>query len=439
MRWLWLPTSLFLFSFWLVLVSSITIDDQDGDPTSGNTIVYSPPGAWILGAIGNCPNCASPSPDLAYLNTFHGSLFNPGNSKKQQPPQQPPTATVTFFGTSVSVICILANSLTNPNGASSMTFDMDGIQVGSFPYTPTGSSEFQPNKTVFSASNLSLRNHTLTIQNGLAGEGSSLIILDSVIYSADVDLFTSTAMTSSTASTTPSSSSVSSIQTAKRSNSAAIAGGVLAALAVILLLGLVFLYLRHRRNRHRSNVPLTTTISPIGRMRSLWSAHGAAARPPPDMAPVPFPSPAFRPPTSPAPAPRPPHPTPAPPQSRFSRISFNPNLLVGRFHRPPPLASTPERPSAPPSPAPRSGNPLLLEAPRTPVPLVQPHDVMASIQEWQQRTLEETANEPPIHPLDMSEVDLSTHYDESSSGAAPQPPPPRSPQPPQRRFTVMNN
>jgi hypothetical protein len=96
--------------------------------------------------------------------------------------------------------------------------------------------------------------------------------------------------------------------------------------------------------------------------------------------------------------------------------------------------------TVPASPALLSGNPLLRQASAQP----EANNVVASIQQWQRRTQEETANEPIpiIHPLDMSEVDLSSHYDESSLSSPPAPPPappPRTPQPPQRRFTVMNN
>lgn len=155
-----------------------------------------------------------------------------------------------------------------------MTFDIDGVQMGEFSYAPTGSSVYKANWTVFSAGSLALANHILTIKNGHTSGGSSLIILDSIIYSADVDLFTtaSSATTSSSSATSaPSAPTVGSgALTAKRTNTAAIAGGVLAAMAVLLLLGLAFLYRRHRQNQHRSNVPLTTSITPISRMRSIW-------------------------------------------------------------------------------------------------------------------------------------------------------------------------
>lgn len=53
----------------------VIIDDQDGDPVTGNKIVYSPADAWALGAIGGCPKCAVPSSGIAYRGSFHGSLF----------------------------------------------------------------------------------------------------------------------------------------------------------------------------------------------------------------------------------------------------------------------------------------------------------------------------------------------------------------------------
>ncbi|KAF7340157.1 hypothetical protein MVEN_01934200 [Mycena venus] len=445
---LWLASVLSLFQLTVGAIVNTTVDDQYGSP-DGNKILYLPETGWLQGGIGNCDNCPPPPvSDFAYMNTFHGSLFNQKNHQNTN--KTPPTATLVFFGSSVSVNCILSNALSNPAGTSDMTFTIDGIQTGTFPHIPSGNPNFQAS-TVFLSSPLQLGNHTLVIQNGRTGGGSSLVILDSITYSFD-DLSTTSAFTEPSASATSTGLPSSIGGAAKSSNTAAIAGGVIAALAVILLILLAFLYIRYRRNQHRSNVPLSTSIfSPIGRIGRLLSAVQSPPKPPPDMAPVPFPSPAHH--ISHSPSPRPPAPAPAapasPPGSRMSRISFNANLLVGRFQRrpPPPAILTRHapgtlpntRPSVPPSPAPPSGNPLL----RPPSAQPEPNNVVASIQQWQQRTLEETANEPIpiIHPLDMSEVDLSSHYDESSISSPPPPPapPPRTPQPPQRRFTVMNN
>ncbi|KAJ7239012.1 hypothetical protein B0H12DRAFT_1237683 [Mycena haematopus] len=447
MRFLWFTAVFSLFQLASAVIVNITVDDQNGGP-NGSQISYQPPNSWIQGAIGGCNNCQPPPiSDLAYMNTFHGSLFNQDNTGHSH--QSPPFATLVFFGSSVSVNCILSNSLSIPAGNSNMTFSIDGIQRNTYDYTPLGSSNFQPT-TVFSSGPIGLANHTLEIKNGAVGGGSSLVILDSITYSFD-DLTSASSSSVPLGASSTSTSSNSKLGAAKSSNTAAIAGGVIAAVAVVLLVALAFLYIRYRRNQHRSNVPLATSIlSPIRRIGSLWQGH---PKPPPDMAPVPFPSPAPH--ISRHPSPRPPAlvsvPPPAPSSgSRISRISFNANLLVGRWNRrpPPPAILTRQPPNTPnthlsvaASPALLSGNPLL----RPPSAQPQPEpNVVASIQQWQRRTQEEMANEPIpiIHPLDMSEVDLSSHYDESSISSPPAPPPappPRLPQPPQRRFTVMNN
>ncbi|KAJ7652003.1 hypothetical protein DFH06DRAFT_538901 [Mycena polygramma] len=451
MHYLWLGTVFFiLFQLACASIRNITVDDLLGDST-GRTIIYEPQGAWMSGAIGGCPTCSAPISQSASNGTFHGSIFNARNKNNND---NPLTASFTFFGTSVSVNCILSNSLSNPPGNSDMTFLIDGIQAGTFSYSPTGASDFRPSN-VFVSKDLPLLNHTLVIQNGRPGGRESLVILDSLTYLVDDDLPTVT-MSGTPASgvTSPTATAVSGASTNK-SNSAAIAGGVIGALAVVLVVVFVLLYLRHRRNQHRSNVPLSTSIlSPLGRIGRLWSAVQQPPKPPPDMAPVPFPTPTPR--VTRNPRPRPPPlapPATAPSESRMSRISFNANMLVGRFQRrrPPPPAITTRQvanpnPSAsaphslPVTPALPSSNPILRPPSAQPPP--EPHNVVTSIQEWQRRTLEETANQPVIHPLDMSEVDLSSHYDESSVSGPPPPPappPPRSPQPPQRRFTVMNN
>ncbi|KAJ6501427.1 hypothetical protein C8R47DRAFT_1193235 [Mycena vitilis] len=444
MHRLWLGTVFSLFQLACASIRNITVDDSIAD-SNGNTILYEPPNAWMSGAIGQCPGCLTPNPQSAYSGTFHGSIFNAKNKNNDD---NTLTATFIFLGTSVSVNCILSDSLSNPPGNSNMTFLIDGVQAGTFSHAPTGAADFR-SSTVFISETLPLQKHTLTIQNGWSGGPRSLVILDFLTYLVEDDPPT---MSGTPGYGVTSPTAVSAVST-KKTNSAAIAGGVIGALAVVLIIVFVLLYLRHRRNQHRSNVPLSTSIlSPLGRIGRLWSAVQQPPKPPPDMAPVPFPTPTprFTRNHRPRPPPLAPPPT-APSESRMSRITFNANMLVGRFQRrrpPPPAITTRQvanpnpsasaRNSLPVTPALPSGNPIL----RPPSAQPEPHNVVTSIQEWQRRTLEETANQPVIHPLDMSEVDLSSHYDESSvSGPQPPPapPPPRSPQPPQRRFTVMNN
>ena len=62
-----------------------------------------------------------------------------------------------------------------------MKFFIDQVDSGSYSHTPTG-GDFLP-QTVFVSNRLTLENHTLVIQNGLAGSGTSLVILDSITYS----------------------------------------------------------------------------------------------------------------------------------------------------------------------------------------------------------------------------------------------------------------
>ncbi|KAJ7935827.1 hypothetical protein B0H13DRAFT_2649494, partial [Mycena leptocephala] len=160
----------------------VIIDDQDGDPVTGNKIVYSPADAWALGAIGGCPKCAVPSSGIAYRGSFHGSLFDLTNLTGSLS-LSPPTATVSFFGTAVNVSIIISEALTTPAGQTNMTFTIDGKSVAAFGYAQAATSEFQPNVTVFnSIIPLPLANHTLTITNGHSGGLPSIVILDSISY-----------------------------------------------------------------------------------------------------------------------------------------------------------------------------------------------------------------------------------------------------------------
>ncbi|KAF7319832.1 hypothetical protein MKEN_00766200 [Mycena kentingensis (nom. inval.)] len=429
------------------LATVVVIDDQNGDPTNGRKIQYS--GApWASGNIAGCSEpCVLPDPSFAHQGTFTGSISG-GHDLKGQPRPQTSNATVTFDGTSLSVQCILSNSLTRPRGRTRLQFYVDGVQSpSSFGREPTGTGDYH-SATVFTVRNLTLGPHILVIQNvGSEGE-QSLVILDSVSYSDDEDLTllpgvsfgpTSsiglTSMGAGLAAATASPSPPTSSATAKSHSAAPIVGAVVGVLAVLLLLLLAFLYIRQRRKQRKSNVPLCTTVfSPLV---DLWSAARGSAKPAPDMAPVPFPTPTqpvFIPAAARAHA-RPRHSAPAAPtSSRLSRISFNPNLLVGRIRRqpPPPISTQPD----PGSPVISSGNPLMRSLSAQP-------EHFASIHVWQQQTHEATINDPPVPPVDMSE-ELSSYYDQSSSSPPPpaHPPPaavaPRSPQP-QRRFTVMNN
>ena len=78
---------------------NITIDDQEGDPTNGNHIIYTPAEAWNIGQ--NCSACtAKPSPQSdAYLGTWMDATFNPNGTVTNDVPGQIIQARVSFTGT----------------------------------------------------------------------------------------------------------------------------------------------------------------------------------------------------------------------------------------------------------------------------------------------------------------------------------------------------
>ncbi|KAJ7037475.1 hypothetical protein C8F04DRAFT_1092591 [Mycena alexandri] len=257
-----------------VLVNA-TVDDLNPGP-QGHSIVYFPAGAWVSGAVGGCTGCVPLAlSGIASMNTFHGSLFN---EKNKANPLTPPNATLTFFGTSVSVNCILSNALSNPPGTSHMTFTIDGVQAGSFTHSPTGTPGFQPS-TVFTSDPLLPETHTLVISNGRPGGATSLTILDSVEYSYD-DLSSTSGVAAPASSAT---TTVNPVGATKSPNTAAIVGGLVAAV-VVLCLALVGLILHWRRRRHfrRSEAGATSSswVDPFFLSNATPAQDLVKARPP---------------------------------------------------------------------------------------------------------------------------------------------------------------
>ncbi|KAJ6521153.1 hypothetical protein DFH09DRAFT_1426074 [Mycena vulgaris] len=212
----------------------ITIDDANGDPSNGARISYQPPTSWINGAIGGCPGCAGPSLQIAFMNTWHGSVFN---GKNKTGAASPPTATMFFFDTVIDLDVY--------SGTSDMTFFIDGVPADTFSHAPTGAPGFLANVTVFTSQPLPLQNHTLGIQNG--SSGPSLVILDSITY-ASGDGGSPTASTTGTSSTGPSGIPVPQSGEPHTSRTQAILGTVLS-VGVVLALALLFLWFRRRRSR----------------------------------------------------------------------------------------------------------------------------------------------------------------------------------------------
>ncbi|KAJ7785685.1 hypothetical protein B0H16DRAFT_1875837 [Mycena metata] len=256
-----------------------TVDDLNSGPR-GNSIVYFPAGAWVSGAVGGCTGCDPlVLSGIAYMNTFHGSLFNQKNKANQS---TLPTATLTFFGTSVSVNCILSGALSNPPGTSDMTFTIDGVQAGSFTHSPIGSQGFQ-SSTVFTSDPLLPGTHTLVISNGRPGGATSLAILDSVEYSYD-DLSSTSVVAAPTSSAT-STTGASSPARKTKSKLASIVGGIVAAVVVLsLALAGIILHWRRRRRFRPSETGVTSSswVEPFF-LSNATPAQDLGKVPPPPM------------------------------------------------------------------------------------------------------------------------------------------------------------
>ncbi|PAV23423.1 hypothetical protein PNOK_0049100 [Pyrrhoderma noxium] len=197
----------------LAALVNVTIDDQFGDPSTGQHIAYSPEDAWQVGQ--TCQACtAKPTPaEDAYLGTWSDASFNPSGNATNDVPGQVIKASVSFTGVAVYVNVILTGSETSPDGNSDFTFLVDNATAGAFEKSPDGDKTYHFNQTIFSMSGLSNTSHTLSIEVGHSGN-KSLVLLDSIIYTVDrgdndsnSTSTTSTGNGASTSTTTSSSTS----------------------------------------------------------------------------------------------------------------------------------------------------------------------------------------------------------------------------------------
>lgn len=235
-----------------VLINT-TIDDTFGDPTSGRFIAYHPVSAWNDGA--NCDRCnAHPDTDFLYMRTWKDSTYDPK--------LEVPSASVTFTGTAVYVLCALSHSKARPFGSSNMTFFIDDRLAGSFTQEAPGAAGFDYNVAVFVQTNLPSTEHNLTIQNGYVDGPRTLMLLDAIIYTQDdeksepssISMGPKVGPTATTRASTESSSTPGSVIIAAVIGST---GGV----ALIILLYL----LCHRHRSHRTSRTQTSITASGGR------------------------------------------------------------------------------------------------------------------------------------------------------------------------------
>ncbi|KAL4265888.1 hypothetical protein AB1N83_003460 [Pleurotus pulmonarius] len=230
---------------------NITVDDTLGDPTTGRRVAYHPASVWNDGA--NCSACnARPDKDFLYMGTWKDSSYDPQS--------EVPTASVTFFGTAVYVLCALSHSKAKPFGSSNMFFFIDNQLAGNFTRESPGTDGYDYNVTVFSQTNLPSAEHNLTIQNGRAKGRRTLMLLDAIIYTRDDGKSDSPSISAGPTAVGPTATMRVSTESASTSGTVVIAAviGSTGGVALIILLYL----LCHRHRSHRASRAQTADIAP---------------------------------------------------------------------------------------------------------------------------------------------------------------------------------
>jgi len=157
-------------------LQNISIDDTNGDPMTKLHIQYNPPSFWSFGP--SCQDCeAHLNSSEVFNQTWHDTTFLPNGPLL--------SASATFTGSAVYVMCILTGSPSNPDGNSDMTLILDNKTVGSFQQGPDGNPAYLYNSVVFSMDGLPVMEHNITLLSGELGQ-AALVLLDRIIYTAEV-------------------------------------------------------------------------------------------------------------------------------------------------------------------------------------------------------------------------------------------------------------
>ncbi|EMD35804.1 hypothetical protein CERSUDRAFT_124440 [Gelatoporia subvermispora B] len=203
--------------------TNISIDDTYGDSLTFETFVYSPQDHWSVGQ--SCKNCvAQPDSSQAFNHTWHESTSGIGHNGSTN-------ATVYFraFGSEWW-------------GNVDMTFYIDGNVVGEYlDLTPTNDlpgPSYEYSTLVWQAEGLPLEEHSFTLVNGQISHNKSLILLDYVKCTTDLEIMPSSS--SDPASDTHGSSS--------KSRAVAIGLSIPACIITVLLAAAYYICKRQHRS-----------------------------------------------------------------------------------------------------------------------------------------------------------------------------------------------
>ncbi|GJE89335.1 hypothetical protein PsYK624_054340 [Phanerochaete sordida] len=161
---------------------NITIDDQGHDPMTGNKL--SRTSGISLGQTCGSACDAQPDPLRVFNGTWMDTTFIPGGKDEHGVPQ---SVTFSFTGTAVYVYGIQSQSINRPGSDADVLFYIDGAKEGNYKFTAKGpQSAYTYNQLLFSADDFDDIPHTLMSQNGRIGGGSTLLLLDFIVYTSRI-------------------------------------------------------------------------------------------------------------------------------------------------------------------------------------------------------------------------------------------------------------
>ncbi|EJD06217.1 uncharacterized protein FOMMEDRAFT_145466 [Fomitiporia mediterranea MF3/22] len=256
------------------VLNNVTIDDQNGDPTTGQYIQYSPSEAWRRGQ--DCNNCtARPNAARTFDGTWMDATYFP-DGIGEPTGGQILYANVSFTGIAVYVQVILTGTIPNILVADSdFTFFIDDTLVGTF-QNSTSDLFYVYNQTIFSITGLSNSLHNFTIEVGRTGM-ASLVLLDSIIYTQNI---------SSTSDNIPASNGALDPGKSKKLNIGLIIGAIFGAVGVLAAILGIFCLHHRLKSKHVHFAP-DTTPRPIHHFRPGPRALPAGQRRGPNRARIP--------------------------------------------------------------------------------------------------------------------------------------------------------
>lgn len=179
-----------LFGSAFAALRNITVDDA----VSIGAVApqYLPSVSWWNQG-NNCSGCsAKPDPSQAYNATWHDTTFNP-NSGVTQAIQFTFVGTfpdllsdtidfiVLTIGSALYIFFILANTVPQADTLTDVVFSLDGIPGGTFVHSPSTSTDYQYNVSVYVNESLTFGEHTMVIEPINSGN-PVLILFDYFVY-----------------------------------------------------------------------------------------------------------------------------------------------------------------------------------------------------------------------------------------------------------------